>query len=58
MLANRRKAAAISESFVFAIAVPTGLYSGAEGNSDRKGGHLFGMLRFLHGNRYNAAPHH
>ena len=42
MLAKSCKAAAISESLVLAIALPTGLYSGAAGNSDKKCGNLLG----------------
>ena len=38
MLENERKAAAISESFAFAIALATGSYSGATGNSDKNFG--------------------
>src|SRR5262249_32159171 len=41
MLENNRTAAAISESFVFAIAPATGSYSGAAGNSEKNFGSVF-----------------
>jgi hypothetical protein len=47
MLANSRKAATTSGSPAFAIALPTGLYSGAAGNSDKKFDDLLGTGSIL-----------
>jgi hypothetical protein len=45
ILENNRKAAAVSASVVFSIALATGLYWGAGGSSAKKAGSLFFMSR-------------
>jgi len=47
MLENNRTAAAISESFVFAIALATGSYSGAAGSSEKNFGSVLRNGSFL-----------